>query len=123
MAFDAILVGNEPGIRLGVFVSAFVLIALWELFAPRRVLEIPRRVRWANNLGLAVVNIFFVRVSIPSAADGMAILACAPCASCGRGLRCDHRGTLSPGPGRLVGTDQICRHLRAGPPSAGRPGV
>src|SRR2546425_5503887 len=75
MAFDAFLIGNEPAIRLGVFVSAFVLIALWELFTPRRVLEIPKRVRWANNLGLAVVNIFFVRVLFPSAAVGMAILA------------------------------------------------
>jgi len=75
MAFDAFLIGNEPAIRLGVFVSAFVLIALWELFTPRRVLEIPRRVRWANNLGLAVVNIFFIRVLFPSAAVGMAILA------------------------------------------------
>src|SRR5256712_9435457 len=75
MAFDACLIGNEPAIRLGVFVSSFVLIALWELFTPRRVLEIPRRVRWANNLGLAVVNIFFVRVLFPSAAVGMAILA------------------------------------------------
>src|SRR2546425_3332992 len=75
MAFDAFLIGKEPAIRLGVFVSSFVLIALWELFTPRRVLEIPRRVRWANNLGLAVVNIFFVRVLFPSAAVGMAILA------------------------------------------------
>src|SRR2546422_323114 len=64
MAFDAFLIGNEPAIRLGVFVSSFVLIALWELFTPRRVLETPRRVRWANNLALAVVNIFFVRVQI-----------------------------------------------------------
>ena len=75
MAFDAFLIGNEPAIRLGVFVSSFVLIAVWELFTPRRVLEIPRRVRWANNLGLAVVNILLVRVLFPSAAVGMAILA------------------------------------------------
>jgi sterol desaturase/sphingolipid hydroxylase (fatty acid hydroxylase superfamily) len=75
MAFDTFLIENEPAIRLGVFVSSFVLIALWELFTPRRVLEIPRRVRWANNLGLAVVNIFVVRVLFPSAAVGMAILA------------------------------------------------
>ena len=75
MAFDTLLIGNEPAIRLGVFVSSFVLIALWELFAPRRVLEIPRRVRWANNLGLAVVNIFFGRVLFPAAAVAMAILA------------------------------------------------
>src|SRR5439155_3579387 len=75
MAFDAFLIGNEPAIRLGVFLSSFVLIALWELFTPRRVLEIPRRVRWANNLGLAVVNVLLVRVLFPSAAVGMAILA------------------------------------------------
>jgi sterol desaturase/sphingolipid hydroxylase (fatty acid hydroxylase superfamily) len=75
MPFETLLIGNEPAIRLGIFVSAFVLVALWELFAPRRVLEIPRRVRWVNNLGLAAVNIFVVRVLFPSAVVSMAILA------------------------------------------------
>lgn len=75
MPIDTFLIGNEPAIRLGFFAGAFVLIALWELLAPRRVLETSKTVRWSNNLGLAVVNIFLVRVLFPSAAVGMAILA------------------------------------------------
>jgi sterol desaturase/sphingolipid hydroxylase (fatty acid hydroxylase superfamily) len=70
-----LLIGNEPAIRLGIFASAFVLIALWELVGPRRALTAPKTVRWTNNVGLAVVNIFFVRVLFPSAAVGIAILA------------------------------------------------
>ena len=75
MPFDTFLIGNEPAIRLGVFISAFVIIGSWELFAPRRVLESSKTVRWTNNLGLAVVNIVFVRVLFPSAVVSVAILA------------------------------------------------
>src|SRR6185436_1077019 len=75
MPFETLLIGNEPALRLAIFVSALVLVALWELLAPRRVLQLPRRVRWANNLGLAAVNIFVVRVLFPSAVISMAILA------------------------------------------------
>jgi sterol desaturase/sphingolipid hydroxylase (fatty acid hydroxylase superfamily) len=75
MPFETVLLANEPVIRLGLFASAFVLVALWEVLSPRRVLETPRRVRWANNLGLAAVNIFLVRVLFPSAVVGVAILA------------------------------------------------
>jgi sterol desaturase/sphingolipid hydroxylase (fatty acid hydroxylase superfamily) len=75
MSFNTFLIGNEPAIRLGFFLSAFVIIALWELFAPRRVLETSKTVRWTNNLGLAAVNIVFVRVLFPSAVVGVAILA------------------------------------------------
>jgi sterol desaturase/sphingolipid hydroxylase (fatty acid hydroxylase superfamily) len=75
MPIDTFLIANEPAIRLGFFASTFVLIALWELFAPRRLLQTPKAVRWTNNLGLAVVNILLVRILFPSAAVAMAILA------------------------------------------------
>src|SRR5258707_5133602 len=75
MPFDTFLIGNEPAIRLGVFASTFAIIALWELFAPRRALENSKTIRWANNLALAAVNIFFVRVLFPSAVVGVALFA------------------------------------------------
>jgi sterol desaturase/sphingolipid hydroxylase (fatty acid hydroxylase superfamily) len=75
MSFETLLIGSEPAIRLGVFVSAFVLIAVLELARPRRALDAPKSVRWTNNIGLATVNIFSVRVLFPSAAVGIAILA------------------------------------------------
>ncbi len=75
MPFDSFLIGNGPAIRLGVFASTFVIIALWELLAPRRALENSKTIRWANNLALAAVNIFFVRVLFPSAVVGVALFA------------------------------------------------
>jgi sterol desaturase/sphingolipid hydroxylase (fatty acid hydroxylase superfamily) len=75
MAFETLLIGNEPAIRLGIFASAFVFIALLEGAWPRRALDAPRTVRWTSNVGLAAVNIFFMRVLFPSAAVGVAILA------------------------------------------------
>jgi len=75
MPFDSFLIGNGPEIRLGVFASTFVIIALWELLAPRRALENSKTIRWANNLALAAVNIFFVRVLFPSAVVGVALFA------------------------------------------------
>ncbi len=75
MSFETLFIGNEPAIRLGMFASAFVLIALLEWAWPRRALDAPKSVRSANNVGLAAVNIFFVRVLFPSAAVGMAISA------------------------------------------------
>jgi sterol desaturase/sphingolipid hydroxylase (fatty acid hydroxylase superfamily) len=75
MAFETLLIGNEPAIRLGIFASAFVLIALLELALPRRAPDAPRTVRRANNVGLAVVNILLVRGLFPFAAVGIAILA------------------------------------------------
>jgi sterol desaturase/sphingolipid hydroxylase (fatty acid hydroxylase superfamily) len=75
MAFETLLIGNEPAIRLAIFASALVLIALLELALPRRAPDAPMTVRWANNVGLAVVNIVLVRTLFPSAAVGMAIVA------------------------------------------------
>jgi sterol desaturase/sphingolipid hydroxylase (fatty acid hydroxylase superfamily) len=75
MSFETLLIGNEPAIRLGLFAGAFVLIALLEWAWPRRALDASKTARWANNIGLAAVNIFFVRVLVPFAAVGIAILA------------------------------------------------
>lgn len=49
--------------------------AAWELAAPRRPLTVPKRMRWANNLGLIVLNTVLVRLLFPAAAVGMAAFA------------------------------------------------
>src|SRR5579859_7760328 len=66
---------HEPAIRLGAFLSIFAAMALWEVLAPRRMLGVSKRVRWANNLGLVVLNSVLIRLVFPLAATGMAALA------------------------------------------------
>jgi hypothetical protein len=48
------LLATEPQLRLAVFLGVLVAMALWELATPRRRQEIPRVIRWTNNLGLVV---------------------------------------------------------------------
>ena len=65
----------EPLIRLGIFFGVLVAMAAWEHFAPRRRQEVPRLVRWPNNLGIVVVNTLVVRLIFPTAAVGLALVA------------------------------------------------
>ncbi|MEK6216370.1 MAG: sterol desaturase family protein [Boseongicola sp.] len=72
--FDAIL-ENEASVRLVAFGAMLIVMALWELAAPRRRVEIPRLIRWTNNLGLVVVDSIVVRLSFPLLAVGVALIA------------------------------------------------
>lgn len=70
-----IILGQEPVIRLSFFLGVLVVMALWEVAVPRRRMEIPRLLRWSNNLALVVVDTLVVRVAFPVAAVGFAVLA------------------------------------------------
>lgn len=76
------LLGHEPAIRLAFSVAAFVLVASGEALFPRRAQQIGRVVRWPNNLGLVALNTLMVRLLLPTAAVGLAVIAEAR----GRGL-------------------------------------
>ena len=69
------LLAHEPSIRLSFFLGILVIMAIWEVVAPRRRQEIPRSLRWSNNLALVVVDTFVVRLAFPIVAVGLAILA------------------------------------------------
>jgi len=69
------LIANEPIIRVACFVGILVAMAVWELVAPRRRQEIPRLLRWANNLGIVVVDTVLVRLIFPIVAVGLALVA------------------------------------------------
>jgi sterol desaturase/sphingolipid hydroxylase (fatty acid hydroxylase superfamily) len=71
---DALL-ASEPAIRLGAFLGAFTIMALWETFVPRRHRSFGRRLRWPNNLGIVVVDTVVLRILFPTAAVGMALVA------------------------------------------------
>ena len=62
------LLANEPTIRLSAFLGILALMAAWEVAAPRRRREIPRVLRWTNNLGVVVADTILVRLTFPIAA-------------------------------------------------------
>lgn len=69
------LLATEPQLRLAVFLGVLVAMALWELATPRRRQEIPRVIRWTNNLGLVVIDAIVLRLSFPTLAVGLAVIA------------------------------------------------
>jgi sterol desaturase/sphingolipid hydroxylase (fatty acid hydroxylase superfamily) len=68
------LLATEPQLRLAVFLGVLVAMALWELATPRRRQEIPRVIRWTNNLGLVVVDTIVLRMTFPILAVGLAVI-------------------------------------------------
>jgi sterol desaturase/sphingolipid hydroxylase (fatty acid hydroxylase superfamily) len=66
---------TELTIRLGAFAGVFLAMALWEVLAPRRPWAVGRTPRWPGNLGIVVVDVLAVRLLIPVAAVGVALLA------------------------------------------------
>ena len=75
MTLDEFIIANEPDIRLGFFLGIFGVMALWEIFAPRRKLSVSKGVRWLNNFGIVVLNTVLLRLLFPAAAVGMAAFA------------------------------------------------
>jgi sterol desaturase/sphingolipid hydroxylase (fatty acid hydroxylase superfamily) len=70
-----LLLANEPLIRLGFFLGILLAMALWEVAAPRRRREIPRLLRWSNNLGIVIVDTLLVRLTFPIVAVALAVIA------------------------------------------------
>lgn len=75
MDINNFITDHEIQIRLGFFFGVFIIMALWELVAPRRKLLVPKLMRWSNNLALVVLNSVVLRLLFPAAAVGMAVFA------------------------------------------------
>jgi sterol desaturase/sphingolipid hydroxylase (fatty acid hydroxylase superfamily) len=69
------LLAQEPTIRLAAFLGILAAMVLWEVWAPRRRREIPRVIRWTNNLALVLVDTVILRLSFPILAVGLAVMA------------------------------------------------
>jgi len=69
------LLANEPVVRLAFFFGVFTLMALWELFWPRRVRALGRGPRWPNNIAVVVIDTIVLRLLFPTAAVGVALAA------------------------------------------------
>jgi sterol desaturase/sphingolipid hydroxylase (fatty acid hydroxylase superfamily) len=64
----------EPVIRLGCFLGMLALITLWEVKLPRRQLLHSKRIRWLGNLGMMLINTGLLRILVPTAAVGFALV-------------------------------------------------
>lgn len=69
------IIDNEVLLRFAFFAGVFVLMSVWEIFAPRRVLKASKSVRWFNNLAVTALNSFLLRLIFPAAAVGAAFIA------------------------------------------------
>ncbi len=69
------ILANEPAIRLVFFFGIFVLMVLWEFAMPRRQRFVSRWTRWPSNLGIVVFNTLVLRILVPTAAVGLAVLS------------------------------------------------
>ncbi len=52
-------------IRVAIFAAVFLLMAVWEMWAPKRPLLLPKGRRWASNLGLIGLDAMAVRWLAP----------------------------------------------------------
>ena len=75
MPETSLIAQYEIPIRLGFFFGVLALMALWETQAPRRPATVSKALRWANNLGLVLLNTLLLRLLFPAAAVGMAAFA------------------------------------------------
>ena len=75
MSLNEFVLSNEVPIRLSFFFGIFFIMAVWEVYAPRRKLLLPKVSRWFNNLGLVFFNSLLLRFLFPAAAVGVAAFA------------------------------------------------
>ena len=66
------LIENEALIRIGIFGGVFLVLAGWELGAPRRRLKASKPRRWTTNWAITILDVALVRILFPAAAVGAA---------------------------------------------------
>jgi len=71
---DATIIDNEVVIRLSCFLGVFMIMAIWELLTPCRVLTTSKSRRWIYNLSLVALNSVLLRIIFPAAAVGMTLI-------------------------------------------------
>ncbi len=66
---------TEPQIRLGIFIVLFLILAITELFVPRRQLEHVKVKRWLTNWIIVIIDSLMLRLIFTGAAVGIALWA------------------------------------------------
>jgi len=64
------ILNHEGAIRVSFFISILVVMTIWEMLVPRRLLQSSKSVRWTNNLALIILNTLTLRLLFPLAALG-----------------------------------------------------
>lgn len=67
--------GNEAAVRFAFFFGILVIMAIWELLSPRRILNTSKKVRWMSNLGVVAVDTLVLRILFPLLAIHIAFMA------------------------------------------------
>lgn len=65
---------HEPLIRLTSFLSIFLLMAVWEVAAPRRALTTSKPKRWFANIAIVVLNTIVARLLFSTTAIAAAVI-------------------------------------------------
>jgi len=66
-------INNENDIRFIVFIITFVIVALWDIFIPRRKLHFSKLIRWYGNLSIIVFNSLMQSLISPLMVVGVAV--------------------------------------------------
>jgi len=67
------ILAHEGAIRFSFFFIILIVMAVWEILAPRRPLKTSKTVRWYSNLGLVFINTLALRIFLPIQAVGATI--------------------------------------------------
>ncbi len=72
---NSYLLTHEPFIRFGCFFAILILMAMWEIVAPRRQLQTSKPRRWFGNLGIVFIDTLILRLVSSFSAINAAILS------------------------------------------------
>ena len=59
------MISDGALIRFSIFLALFIVFALWEIIAPRRMQIYPKAVRWVNNLSISTINALITWLFVP----------------------------------------------------------
>lgn len=74
-AKNKMLQQNEVIVRLGFFFGILVIMFIWELWAPKKLLSVSKTKRWISNLLIVFIDSAIIRLLFPAAIVGVALYA------------------------------------------------
>ncbi len=82
MNIETAVISHEPSIRFAIFAAIFAVVAIAEVFSPRRKLLVSKQKRWINNILLNFTDTIILRLVFPILPVGIAFF----CAGKGWGM-------------------------------------
>tara|TARA_R110001592_G_scaffold363396_2_gene687667 strand:- start:83358 stop:84179 length:822 start_codon:yes stop_codon:yes gene_type:complete len=69
-----LVMDNNTQVRLAAFLFIILLVACWEILAPRRALSTSKLLRWVNNWSISILNSLLLYLAFPVLAVGIAFV-------------------------------------------------